>query len=227
MTNRARPALLAIATSARFRETAAKAVGRFGEQFDKWLFVWDESRFDEPAFSGCRIEQRRGYKKWDFARELLTPDVCEPYEFLFFWDDDLETSQFNPELFIEIMLRNQLELAQPALAVGSYFSHRITLQQPGIGRLTDFVEVMAPVYTRAAWRKWYPMMVPDNQWGWGYDVVARSACGYERMAIVDYTPVTHLQPLNQDPTRGAEMARFFAAHPHYERARGVVFGPLV
>ena len=105
-------------------------------------------------------------------------------------------------------------------------SHRITLQQPGIGRLTDFVEVMVPAWTRSAWERWHAMLTPENHWGWGYDLAARSACGYERMGIIDCTPVKHVQPFNQNPSRADEMRRFFQAHPHYKMARGQVFGPL-
>jgi hypothetical protein len=219
--------LLAIAASARHQAAVANTVQRFGDAFDKWIFVWDDSPFDDPMFVDCRIERRRRYRKWDFARELLTPDACDPYDLLFFWDDDLEISNFSPALFVELMVRNQLEMAQPALTPTSYCSHPITLQQLGLGRLTDFVEIMAPVYTRAAWQKWYAMMTPENQWGWGYDLAARSACGYQRMGIVDCLPVSHFQPVNDEPTRPDELTRFFAANPHYESARGLVFGPLI
>lgn len=219
--------LLAVAASAAHKDRVAATVGRFGPSFDKWIFVWDGSAFDDDAFEGCRIVRRDGWIKWEFARELLTPQACAEYDYMFFWDDDLDTSQFYPELFLEIMARNRLELAQPALAEGSYVSHRITFQQPGIGRLTDFIEVMAPAWTRDAWVKWHAMLHPENKWGWGYDLAAKSACGYDRMGIVDCTPVTHVQPVSRSHERMAEMDRFFAAHPHYQRASGQVLGWLV
>jgi hypothetical protein len=218
--------LLAIATSAIHKENVARIVERFGPAFEKWLFVWDGSTFEETQFADCRVIHRDRFKKCHFALELLTPDAAAPYDYVFLWDDDVDVDQFYPELFLEIMRRNELEMAQPALAPGSHVSHRITLQHPGIGRFTDFVEVMAPVWTRAAWKKWHAMLVPENHWGWGYDVAARSACGYDRMGIIDCTPVRHFKPVKPDPVRAEEMRQFFQAHPEYRPARGQVLGPM-
>jgi hypothetical protein len=218
--------MLAIATSERHKKSVAKMVDRFGPAFDISLFVWDGSQFDEPEFSSCRVIQRAGYNKWDFARELLPPEKCSHIECLFLWDDDLDVSQFDPEAFLSIMRENGLEVAQPALTRDSYISHPITLQHPGVGRFTDFVEVMAPVWTAAAWAKWYKMLTPENPWGWGYDLAARSACGFQRMGIIDCTPVRHTKPPTRLPEQFAGMKRFFAANPSYQVCRGEVFGQL-
>jgi hypothetical protein len=86
---------------------------------------------------------------------------------------------------------------------------------------------MAPAWTREGWLKWYPMLTPDNPWGWGYDLAARSACGYERMGIVDCTPVRHMKALTRLPEQFAGMQRFFALHPEFRRCRGQTFGPLI
>jgi hypothetical protein len=219
--------LLAVPTSAAHKQSVAALIEIFRHRFDVWLFVWDDSFFDEPEFASCRIVQRDGYNKWDFVREFMSPADVQAYEFLFVWDDDLDVSQFAPESFLGIVIENNLQMAQPALSRDSYISHRITQQQPGIGRFTDFVEVMAPVWTRVAWPKWHAMLTPENPWGWGYDLAARSACGYQRMGIVDCTPVRHTKPFTRLPEQFADRRRFFAAHPEYQPCQGREFGPLV
>lgn len=219
--------LLAVPTSAAHKALVVAMVERFRPAFDVWLFVWDGTSFDERAFRECRVIHRDGYNKWDFAREFLVPDLVRDYDFLFAWDDDLDLSPFDPDEFLAVVSRNCLELAQPALTRDSYYSHSITLQQPGIGRLTDFVEVMAPVWTRDAWPRWYRMLTPDNPWGWGYDLAARSACGYQRMGIIDCTPVRHLKPLTRLPEQFADLRQFFNDHPEYEPSRRRVLGELV
>jgi hypothetical protein len=218
--------LLSVATSGPHKKLVANMLERFGPEFAVILFVWDGSRFNEAEFSSCQVVYRAGYNKWDFARELLTPDSCSHLEFLFIWDDDLDASRFDPEVFLSVMSENRLEVAQPALTHDSYFSHSITRQRPGVGRLTDFVEVMAPVWTAAAWAKWYTMLTPENPWGWGYDLAARSACNYERMGIVDCTPVRHTKRVTCLPEQFAGVKRFFAANPAFRVCRGVEFGPL-
>lgn len=218
--------LLAVPTSGAHREIVAAMVERFRPQFDVWLFVWDGSLFESSEFRDCHVIHVNGYNKWDFARDFLAPDIVREYEFLFVWDDDLNVTNFDPDLFLAVMSHNRLEMAQPALSRDSYFSHRITLQRQGIGRLTDFVEVMAPVWTRAAWPAWYKMLTPDNPWGWGYDLAAHSACGYERMGIVDCTTVRHSKPFTRLPKQFADMRQFFADHPDYEPCRGRVYGAL-
>ncbi len=204
----------------------AAMVQRFRPQFDIWLFVWDGEPFSEPAFSSCRVVYRDGYNKWDFVRELMAPDQVCAYEHLFVWDDDLDITLFDPEFYLTVMTHNRLELAQPALTRDSYVSHRITLQQAGVGRFTDFVEVMAPVWTREAWPRWYEMLTPDNPWGWGYDLAAQSACGYKRMGIIDCTPVRHAKPLTRLAQQRDDMRQFFAEHPEYVPCERRVLGPL-
>jgi hypothetical protein len=218
---------LAIATSGRLKNNVAQMVARFPPTFDIWLFVWDGARFDEPEFGRCRIIHRDGYNKWDFAREFLNPEECSHLEVMLLWDDDLELSRFDPDRFVAIMQENRLEVAQPALTLDSYVSHEITRERPGVGRMTDFVEVMAPAWTAPAWTKWYQMLTPENPWGWGYDLAARSACGYERMGIIDCTPVRHIKPLTRLPEQFAGMRRFFSTNPTYRPCRGIVIGSLI
>ena len=75
------------------------------------------------------------------------------------------------------MRRNELSVAQPALVSKENSSLTITIKNPSykIGRHTDFVEIMVPVFRRDAWKKWWEILEPEwNFWGWGYDKIFKS-----------------------------------------------------
>jgi hypothetical protein len=98
----------------------------------------------------------------------------------------LRVSGFDPLRFVRIMQANRLEMAQPAIHSPHGLSHAITRHRPCpppwrdpdgvtvlpvVGRLTNFVEIMAPVFSRQAWREFYSYLDPANQSGWGYDYI--------------------------------------------------------
>jgi hypothetical protein len=157
--------------------------------------------------------------KWQLALRHLSPDTLAAYDFVFFWDDDIEIKEFDPRRFVEIMRCNALEAAQPAVESLYPLSHEITGQMPCpppwrmhdadptysiVGRLTNFVEIMVPVFSARAWREIYGYLQPDNVSGWGYDLVPLG-----RRGIVDVLPVEHTRPVQSpgsDPN--IELDRF-------------------
>ncbi|GFY94676.1 lysine ketoglutarate reductase trans-splicing-like protein, putative [Actinidia rufa] len=116
--------------------------------------------------------------KWWFAKRFLHPDIVAEYDYIFLWDEDLGVEDFDPGRYLSIVKDEGLEISQPALDVGkSEVHHEITARRrnsrvhrriykfkgssrcdgnstspPCIG----WVEMMAPVFSRAAWRcAWY------------------------------------------------------------------------
>lgn len=166
------------------------------------LLQYDEVDIEIP--SGVKVVRDKGYK-WQLALKHLHPDSVQDYDFIFFWDDDLGVENFDPLRFVRIMNANRLAMAQPAIQSPHGLSHAITrhrpspppLRAPGgevaypvVGRLTNFVEIMAPVFTRDAWREFYSYLDPDNRSGWGYDYIPLG-----RKGIVDVMPVVHTRPV--------------------------------
>lgn len=140
---------------------------------------------------GVRVIDDKG-GKFQMAQRHLTPEFMAAYDYLFLWDDDLQlVPGFDPAAFLAIMAHNDLGVAQPALTVDSPHSHAITLKQEGLGRRTNFVEIMAPVFTRKAWLRVHADLDPDNFSGWGYDYMPRLG----RKGIIDAMPVRHLRPV--------------------------------
>ncbi|GER26325.1 hypothetical protein STAS_01968 [Striga asiatica] len=117
--------------------------------------------------------------KWWFAKRFLHPDIVAEYEYIFLWDEDLGVENFHPQRYLSIVKEEGLEISQPALdSRVSEVHHLITTRwrmskvhkraykSDGKGvqcddtssgpPCTGWIEVMAPVFSRATWRcVWY------------------------------------------------------------------------
>ncbi|KAL0460711.1 UNVERIFIED_CONTAM: hypothetical protein Slati_0698300, partial [Sesamum latifolium] len=111
--------------------------------------------------------------RW-YAKRFLHPDVVVPYDYIFIWDEDLGVEHFDAEKYIELVKKHGLEISQPALEPNSGLTwlmtkkkdnrevHKDTEERPGwcsdpfLPPCAGFVEIMAPVFSREAWRcVWY------------------------------------------------------------------------
>ncbi|XP_020115286.1 uncharacterized protein LOC109729056 isoform X2 [Ananas comosus] len=131
--------------------------------------------------------------KWWFAKRFLHPDVVSIYDYIFLWDEDLGVENFHPRRYLKIMFSEGLEISQPALDPdqSSDIHHRITIRNKMMKvhrRIYDFrgslncsdeskgppctgwVEGMAPVFSRAAWRCVWHLIQNDLIHGWGLDM---------------------------------------------------------
>lgn len=158
------------------------------------------------------------------------PGLAEGYDYVFLPDDDLVCDAPTLERFFDVASAFRLSLAQPALSSHSYFSHAVTLQVPGaLLRFTNFVEVMAPLFSRDAFELCRPTFTLSRS-SWGLDVLWPSLLGNPSrgIAIVDATPIYHSRPtgtgalyrsLTEDPR--AEMSalqrRFNIPDPYLTR----------
>src|SRR3989344_2993112 len=115
----------------------AKRIERFGTMnVDHLLFVHDGSSFNEPVFQKCEIINEPG-SLLHFMRTYLTPSRSAPYEYILPWSGDIDIDDFSLPNFLNIMERNTLDVAQPALSEHSIVNHAITKKhETPIGRLT-------------------------------------------------------------------------------------------
>jgi len=163
------------------KEGVNEAVKKFSKEFQVLLFHYDGkvSEWDEYEWSRTAIHiSTRKQAKWWYAKRFLHPDVVEPYEYIFIWDEDLDLTHFNATMYIELVKKHGLEISQPALAPdrgltwqmtkrrGDVEVHKEAVEQPGW--CTDphkppcagFVEIMAPVFSAKAWRcVWHMIQV--------------------------------------------------------------------
>lgn len=160
----------------------------------------------------------RGYK-WQLAMRHLHPDVVAKYDYIFLWDDDLAVGDFDAQRFVKIMAKNFLTMAQPSITSPHDIAHGITQcreltsllsdengeRYDVVGRMTNFVEVMAPVFSREGWREFYSYLVPENKSGYGYDYIPLA-----RKGIIDVMPVVHTRAVQSYADESfQEMEEFF------------------
>jgi hypothetical protein len=66
------------------------------------------------------------------------------------------------------------------------------------GRWVGFVEIMVPGLRTSALASLLPTLdLTETGWGWGLDSVWPKLLGYERVGIIDGTPVRHTRPVGQ------------------------------
>ncbi|XP_012490944.1 uncharacterized protein LOC105803358 [Gossypium raimondii] len=187
--------LLAIAVGIKQKENVNKMVKKFLESdfvvmlfhYDGIVDQWKDLEWNDRAIHVSAVNQT----KWWFAKRFLHPDIVSEYGYIFLWDEDLGVDHFNAKRYLSIIKKEGLEISQPALdPEKSELHHPITARDKNstvhrrtykvIGRTkcnenntgppcTGFVEMMAPVFSRASWRCSWHMIQSDLVFGWGLD----------------------------------------------------------
>ncbi|KAG9446173.1 hypothetical protein H6P81_012301 [Aristolochia fimbriata] len=212
--------LLAIAVGIKQKENVNQIVKKFpSSDFTIMLFhydgivdEWRDLHWSDSALHVSAVNQT----KWWFAKRFLHPDVVAEYNYIFLWDEDLGVKNFNPRRYLSIVKEEGLEISQPALdPTKSQVHHRITVRgrnskvhrrtykYTGGGRCyenstappcTGWVEMMAPVFSKAAWRcAWY-MIQNDLIHAWGLDMKLGYCAQGERtknVGVVDVEYIVH------------------------------------
>lgn len=137
--------------------------------------------------------------KWPALYELIQnhAGLIGGYARVWLPDDDLRCACADVNRLFDVFEREKLELAQPSLRPDSYVSHMVTLHNPRFQlRFTNFVEVMAPCFTRESLEKLLPTF-NESMSGWGLDYAWPRILGSagERVAIIDDVQVLHTRPV--------------------------------
>lgn len=147
--------------------------------------------------------------KWEGLSHYLTSTkTWKDYDYICLPDDDLLCTGDDWSTFFDIVRQEQLQLAQPSLKRGSYYSHKITLQIPFFKlRRTNFVEVMAPSMSKG----FLEYALPDfsfSKSGWGMDIywpqLLQEKFKGELPAIIDAMSVLHTRPVGSAGHGGAD-----------------------
>jgi hypothetical protein len=126
-------------------------------------------------------------------------DLIYSYNAIWIPDDDLLTCAEYISRMFELFHKHKLQLAQPALAPGSYLAHPVTAMMKGKSlHFTRYVEVMCPIFSRFALKKLadtFSLSVSS----WGIDAIWGHRLGYpsKRIAVLDETPVVHTRPIGK------------------------------
>ncbi|OAY84448.1 hypothetical protein ACMD2_03869 [Ananas comosus] len=190
------------------------AVKKFSENFTILLFHYDGriSEWDEFEWSKRAIHVGvKKQTKWWYAKRFLHPDIVSPYEYIFVWDEDLGVEHFNAEEYIRLVKKHGLEISQPGLEPDRGLSwqmtkrrgdgevHKETEEKPGwcsdphLPPCAAFVEIMATVFSRDAWRCVWHMIQNDLVHGWGLDLALRRCVelAHEKIGVVDAQWIVH------------------------------------
>ncbi|KAH0728762.1 hypothetical protein KY284_004627 [Solanum tuberosum] len=214
--------LLGIAVGIKQKELVNKIVKKFLEHdfvvmlfhYDGVVDEWNDLEWSNRAIHVSAMNQT----KWWFAKRFLHPDIVSEYDYIFLWDEDLGVENFHPEKYISIVREEGLEISQPGLdASKSEVHHHITVRRGRSkvhrrfyrlnrgGRTCDnnsteppcvgWVEMMAPVFSKDAWRcAWY-MVQNDLIHAWGLDMKLGYCAQGDRtkkVGVVDAEYITHL-----------------------------------
>ncbi|GLT33191.1 hypothetical protein SLA2020_077970 [Shorea laevis] len=191
-----------------------KAVEKFSENFTIVLFHYDGriSEWDEFEWSKKAIHigaQRQ--TKWWYAKRFLHPDIVASYDYIFIWDEDLGVENFDGDEYIKLVRKHGLEISQPGLEPNSGLTwqmtkkrddtevHKTTNERPGwctdalLPPCAAFVEIMATVFSRDAWRCVWHMIQNDLVHGWGLDFALRKCVepAHEKIGVVDAQSIVH------------------------------------
>ncbi|KAH7522539.1 hypothetical protein FEM48_Zijuj07G0149200 [Ziziphus jujuba var. spinosa] len=180
------------------------AVKKFSENFTILLFHYDgqTTEWDEFEWSKRAIHvSARKQTKWWYAKRFLHPDIVAPYDYIFIWDEDLGVEHFNAEEYIRLVRKHGLEISQPGLEPnkgltwqmtkrrGDREVHKVTEEKPGwctdphLPPCAGFVEIMAPVFSRDAWRCVWYMIQNDLVHGWGLDFALRKCVEVHELTL--------------------------------------------
>ncbi|KAL3358850.1 hypothetical protein AABB24_015771 [Solanum stoloniferum] len=188
--------LLAMAVGIKQKKNVNEIVNKFPHtdfvimlfHYDGLLDEWNDLEWSSTAIHISAINQT----KWWFAKRFLHPDIVAEYSYIFLWDEDLGVENFNAGRYVSIIKEEGLQISQPAIdADTSEIHHKLTAREEGSrvhrrtinikgpGRrcygdsteppCTGWVEMMAPVFSRASWRcAWY-IIQNDFVHAWGVD----------------------------------------------------------
>jgi hypothetical protein len=132
--------------------------------------------------------------KWPCAHRNLSR-IAKSYEFYFFIDNDIElgVDAINTLFLTGYALR--LQLFQASLTPDSPTAYPHLIQRAGSAvRLCDFVEIMMPVFSRAALQTCAHTFT-ESESGWGLDHIWPLYLCKERMAIIDAVQARHCRPI--------------------------------
>ncbi|WOG88726.1 hypothetical protein DCAR_0207961 [Daucus carota subsp. sativus] len=196
------------------RHNIDAAVKKFSENFTILLFhydnrasEWDQYEWSKKAIHISALKQT----KWWYAKRFLHPDVVAAYDYIFIWDEDLGVQNFTAEEYIKLVKKHGLEISQPGVDPRRGLTwkmtkrledsevHKETEERPGwckdphLPPCAGFVEIMAPVFSREAWRCVWHMIQNDLVHGWGLDLALQRCVepAHEKIGVVDAQWIVH------------------------------------
>jgi hypothetical protein len=125
-------------------------------------------------------------------------DWVSQFDYIALPDDDLSASASDWHRLFRAMDELNFDLAQPSLDYRSFWTHQITARRPAYrARVTNFVEVMTPTFSRWALECCLPTFRMSTS-GFGLDVVWPAILHQagRQLGIIDEVAFGHTRPFN-------------------------------
>jgi hypothetical protein len=173
--------------------------------FDVALIRWGNHELKNIDDAAHRIDIT-GHK-WQIISKFNDYCNLSDYEYIYCLDDDCVTNWDLVQATFDFCRDNNLDLAQPALAPGSYASHAFTHMIEGAKmHIMNTVEIMCPIFKQCVWAECIkPAKDMPVGIGYGYEgywaKVLESQTGTTKyggqVAVIDCLPVLHSKPVTQ------------------------------
>jgi SEC-C motif/Protein of unknown function (DUF707) len=152
------------------------------------------------------------------AIDTANPGFLRAYEAVFLPDDDLELDFADLDRLFEFFMNHGLLLAQPSLSHDSYYSMPICRHCALFDlRFTNFVEIMAPMFSRAALATCIATF-GESVSGFGLDVVWPKLLGDpdDRIGIIDAVQMRHARKIDMVAGPFYRYLQSLGIDPHQE-----------
>ena len=194
----------------------------------KWNVIQKWAAIGEGTVSelvqGASVLLHSGSPKFVLLNTLLAHEPLTLYDFIIICDDDIALPETFLDAYLDLVVKYDFAMAQPARTHNSYIDHHFVEQLNGLtARRTLFVEI-GPFFSVR--KDLFFTIFPFDEssfMGWGYDFVW--PCLIEklglRMGIIDATPVEHSMrkpvKLYGYDEANESMKTYLSKHPHLSK----------
>jgi hypothetical protein len=189
--------------------------------WDCCVNAWAGPSAADVADDDVHIFKDESINKFEaFTAYSASHPAARAYRWVLMLDDDLRFKPGEVSRFFEHCERNDLFLTQPAIAWGSHANHRINIWNPACTvRRVNFVEVMAPCFSRAALDELMTSTFRLTRCTWGIDYAWSSLLRHRTCSsIVDAVAMEHTKPMDRSGGPFYEMLRKKGIDPEKELA---------
>jgi hypothetical protein len=144
------------------------------------------------------FETDRKMRKYAIIKAIFEQsDFWLNYDYFIFADDDVIPVGCTFNSIFKLFATTKCGIGQPALTQDSYYSHAITIQNSNfIYRNNNFAEVMCPIFTKEAVRRYLPFFdITSSAFGldnyWSYHEWLNGT----GTVVLDQTPIRHCRPV--------------------------------
>ena len=169
------------------------------QQERNWdLYLCPYQEMPGPAAADTTVGEVIPGPKWTGLQQLLQHwQGWKDYDRIWLPDDDLFVAQATLNRMFELSVALDLDLCAPALHESSYYAHFSTMRNRCCtARRTGFVEIMAPCFSAKTLDRLLPTLdLSPSGWGWGLDSLWPKLLDYQKVGVIDATPVLHTRPV--------------------------------